>query len=285
KTKIGLTDFAVTSSESAGKAEESEAEQKEVADSECGVNEEEMPKAVTNTVESSAEEHIFGEEGIDSDRAESRLINVKQQFKLMADELCKTEDPQDVLAAVLSVLYGDKLDKSRYGKIQQHGKIADQVRLYIQLGRRDGYNPKVLADYFSKMLHIPGRMVDRIDISNNFSLVSLPKEAAKKALDLAKRNSSIPHMHVDVKDSDAAGFGPKKGGRGGRGRGGDFGGRRDGRGGFGGNRDRHADRERGFGGRERNHGRPNVHTPTERAPRTGSAGLYKQKKSGKAERF
>ena len=286
KTKIGLSDFAETPAETAGAAEESEAAQNEDAGSECSASEEEMPKAVTNTVESAAEDHIFGESGIDLDRAESRLINVKQQFKLMADELCKTEDPQDVLAAVLSVLYGDKLDKSRYGKIQQHGKIADQVRLYIQLGRRDGYNPKVLADYFSKMLHIPGRMVDRIDISNNFSLVSLPKEAAKKALELAKKNSSIPHMHVDVKDSDSAGFGSKKGGRGGHGRSGDFGGKRSGKGGFGGrDRDRHSDRDRGFGGRERNHARPNVHTPTERAPRTGSAGLYKQKKSVKAERF
>ena len=79
---------------------------------------------------------------------------------------------------------------------------------------------------------------------------------------------------------------PREMRRGGHGRGGDFGGKHGGKGGFGGrDRDRHSDKERGFGGRDRNHGRPNVHTPTERAPRTGSAGLYKQKKSAKAERF
>lgn len=220
---------------------------------------------------------------------ESTLISVAEQFTAMADELCQNNEAKDVLAAVLSVLYNDKLDKSRYGKIQSHGKMADQVRLYIQVGRRDGYNPKGIADYFSKMLHIPGRMVDRIDISSNFSLVSLPKDAARKALELAKKNQNVPHMHVDVKEGGFGDddFGVKRGGRGGhggrsRGHGdGGFGRSNSGRG-FGGGRERDRKERGSF---DKKHGRPNVHTPTERTPRTGSAGLYKQKKSGKAERF
>lgn len=220
---------------------------------------------------------------------ESTLISVAEQFTAMADELCQNNEAKDVLAAVLSVLYNDKLDKSRYGKIQSHGKMADQVRLYIQVGRRDGYNPKGIADYFSKMLHIPGRMVDRIDISSNFSLVSLPKDAARKALELAKKNQNVPHMHVDVKEGGFGGddFGVKRGGRGGhggrsRGHGdGGFGRSNSGRG-FGGGHERDRKERGSF---DKKHGRPNVHTPTERTPRTGSAGLYKQKKSGKAERF
>ncbi|MCR5494478.1 MAG: DEAD/DEAH box helicase [Treponema sp.] len=214
------------------------------------------------------------------------LLKAEGKFEAFAEELCKNNDAKEVLAAVLSFIYKDKLDSSKYGKIQSHGKIADQVRLYIQLGRRDGYNPKGLADYFSKMLHIPGRMVDRIDISSNFSLVSLPKEAAKKALDLAKRNQNVPHMHVDTKDSFSGDFGGRRGSgrkRGGFG-GGDFGGRRS-SGKFYGGKDRNDRGDRSFSSRDRNHGRPNVHTPTERAPRTGSAGLYKQKKSAKSERF
>lgn len=214
------------------------------------------------------------------------LLKAEGKFEAFAEELCKNNDAKEVLAAVLSFIYKDKLDSSKYGKIQSHGKIADQVRLYIQLGRRDGYNPKGLADYFSKMLHIPGRMVDRIDISSNFSLVSLPKEAAKKALDLAKRNQNVPHMHVDTKDSFSGDFGGRRGSgrkRGGFG-GGDFGGRRS-SGKFYGGKDRNDRGDRSFSSRDRNHGRPNVHTPTERAPRTGSAGLYKQKKSAKNERF
>ncbi len=224
------------------------------------------------------------------------LIAVQEQFRTMADALCAEHDAKDVLAAILSVMYKDKLDKSRYGKIQAQGKTSDQVRLYIQLGRRDGYNPRVLADYFSRMLHIPGRLVDRIDISANFSLVSLPKEAAKRALELAKHGQDVPHMHVDIREGEGSDEG--RGGRGFRGRGGrgSFGGGR--RGSFGAkagsfeerrerDRDRgFRERDRGFGGHAKERGnRPNVHTPTERSERSGSAGLYKRKKSGKAERF
>lgn len=210
-----------------------------------------------------------------------------EEFSKMAEELVSEKDAKDVLASVLSVLYGEKLNKSRYGRIAQHGSIADQVRLYIQIGRRDGYNPRSVADYFSKMLHIPGRMVDRIDISSNFTLVSLPKEAAKRALELAKQNQNVPHMHIDIKEGGDFSEGRGRGSRGGRGRGGFGGGagRRGGRdrGSFRGFEGKGRDKSEDRGGKGRS--RPNVHTQTERSVRAGSAGLYKQKKSGKAERF
>ena len=210
-----------------------------------------------------------------------------EEFSKMAEELVSEKDAKDVLASVLSVLYGEKLNKSRYGRIARHGSIADQVRLYIQIGRRDGYNPRSVADYFSKMLHIPGRMVDRIDISSNFTLVSLPKEAAKRALELAKQNQNVPHMHIDIKEGVDFSEGRGRGSRGGRGRGGFGGGagRRGGRdrGSFRGFEGKGRDKSEDRGGKGRS--RPNVHTQTERSVRAGSAGLYKQKKSGKAERF
>lgn len=210
------------------------------------------------------------------------LKKVPHIYEKMAEELCSLQEPEKILASVLSVMYGNSLDRSRYGKLSARADSSNQVRIYVQLGRRDGYSAKDLADYFSQMLHIPGRMVDRIDISSNFSLVSLPKEAAKKALALAQNSRSVPHMHIDIKESESS-RSRRGGGRrdfGGRGRG--FGGESDSRRRDFGRRDgfeRHEGRKRdSFKQRSR---RPNVHTPTERA---GSAGLYKQKKS-KAERF
>ena len=60
------------------------------------------------------------------------------------------------------------------------------------------------------MLHIPGRMVDDIDVAQQFSLVSLPVASAKKAIELSKSNKKLPHMHFDVKEE---GRGSRKGGR------------------------------------------------------------------------
>ena len=236
--------------------------------------------------EKESSEKTVEETTVQASVSSSVLKSVPSQFTQMAQELCQDNDPQEVLAGVLSVMYGNTLDKSRYGRIQQHGNLSNQVRLYVQLGRRDGYNPKAMADYFSKMLRIPGRMVDRIDISTNFTLVSLPKEAAKKALELAKSNRNIPHMHVDVKEGDFSdsGFGSR--GRGGKKRSFKERGFKDGNFSENGSKRDYSDKK-SFGSRKdfsKGRNRPNVHVQTERSPRAGSAGLYKQKKT-KAERF
>jgi len=218
----------------------------------------------------------------DTNLQKPALIKADAQFAEMAKELCKDNDAEDVLAAVMSVLYGTSLDVSRYGKIARQkgeagrnrvsfGGAGDQVRLYVQMGRRDGYGPREIADYFSDLLHIPGRFVDRIDMAANFTLLSLPADSAKKALELSKRGGDVPHIHVDSK---SGGF-EKKSRSSFRGDGESFGGKKK------------AGRfERSAGGfnekKFKSHGRPNVHTPTERS---GSAGLYRRKSSGRAERF
>ena len=217
----------------------------------------------------------------DTDLQKTALIKADAQFAEMAKELCKDNDAEDVLAAVMSVLYGTSLDVSRYGKIARQkgeagrnrvsfGESGDQVRLYVQMGRRDGYGPREIADYFSDLLHIPGRFVDRIDMAANFTLLSLPVDSAKKALELSKRGGDVPHIHVDSK---SVGF-EKKPRSSFRGDGESFGGKK---------KSGRFERSGGFGEKKfKSHGRPNVHTPTERS---GSAGLYRRKSSGKAERF
>ena len=218
----------------------------------------------------------------DAEVQKTALIKADAQFAEMAKELCKDNDAEDVLAAVMSVLYGTSLDVSRYGKIVRQkgetgrnrasfGEAGDQMRLYVQMGRRDGYGPREIADYFSDLLHIPGRFVDRIDMAANFTLLSLPADSAKKALELSKRGGDVPHIHVDSK---SGGF-EKKSRSSFRSTGESFGGKKKA-----GRFERSAG---GFGEKKfRAHGRPNVHTPTERS---GSAGLYRRKSSGRAERF
>lgn len=227
---------------------------------------------------------------------EPHIKNAAPEFAKMAEELCRNDEAADVLAAVLEVMYGKKLDRRRYGRIdsfksaKEGGKgksrergrererdddmdRGDQKRLYIQLGRRDGYNAREIADYFSDMLHIPGKMVDRIDVTTSFSLVSLPTAEANRMLSLAEHDSTIPHIHVDTKPA---------GGRGGRHRGGDRperGGREE----FG--RSRSRDFARGEFGRDsrrdsdgfrRSKTRANVHTATERS---GSSSYKKSRKA------
>ena len=125
-----------------------------------------------------------------------------EKFQNLAQEICKDQDPQAVVASLLTIMYGEKLSPKHYGKIstKDMGPHGDQLRIFVSLGKKDGYRARELADYFSNLLHIPGRMVDDIDVAQQFSLVSLPAASAKKAVELSRSNKKLPHMHIDVKE-------------------------------------------------------------------------------------
>jgi ATP-dependent RNA helicase DeaD len=221
-----------------------------------------------------------------NDTAMPGIIQPQPVFTEMAEKLCDGQDAVDILAAVLSVTYGKSLDKSHYGKISSAGGESSnsrrQIRLYVQLGRRDGYNPRRIADYFSDLLDIPGRMVDQIDVASNFSLVSLPSSAGTRALDLSRKNKSVAHMHIDSKSAD---FVPRDNdpGRSGRSRNSrrytDY---NEAESNFSRGKRKYERGDSGFkaGGRKSYHTRPNVHTPTHRS---GNAGLYRRKYSESGE--
>ncbi len=223
------------------------------------------------------------------------------KYKKLAQELSQGNNPEDILAGLLSVFYGEKLSSKHYGRIstKEFGPKGNQMRIFVSLGKQDGYRAKEIASYFSELLHIPSRMVDDIDVAQQFSLVSLPLASAKKALELSKSNHKIPHMHIDEKTE---GRGSRKGGNSGSYGNGSFAGRRnrpeglenDGGKRNGDRRSRDGSRDRRDVGREngrfkegRSKGaRPNVHNQTERSSsrKTGGASLYK-KSSPKVERF
>ena len=196
-------------------------------------------------------------------------------FNDLAASLCQNQDPQQVLAGLLATVYGEQLSPKHYGKINSVSSTprGDQLRIFVSLGKKDGYRAKEIADYFSELLHIPGRLVDDIDVAQQFSLLSLPVASARKAIEMSKSNRKLPHMHIDEKEG---GRGPRRP----RNEESDFG------------APRHRDRNRSERpGRENTRGRvkgsrPNVHAQTERSSsrKSGGASLYK-KGNKKVERF
>ena len=136
------------------------------------------------------------------DNSTTVLRPTPEKFTGLAAEICKDQDAQAVVASLLSIMYGEKLSPKHYGKIstKDMGPRGDQTRIFVSLGKKDGYRARELADYFSNLLHIPGRMVDDIDVAQEFSLVSLPAASAKKAIEMSRKNKKLPHMHLDVKE-------------------------------------------------------------------------------------
>ena len=158
-------------------------------------------------IENQAEEHIESEEEVKNQNDDETLqVNQKllnQKFVDLAHDLIQNQNPEEVLAGLLSILYGDKLSSKHYGKISQTKDFSpkgDQMRVFISLGKKDGYRAREIAEYFSNMLHIPGRLVDQIDVAQQFSLVNLPAASAKKAVEMSKNDKRLPHMHLDMKE-------------------------------------------------------------------------------------
>ncbi len=218
-------------------------------------------------------------------------------FDKLAEELCNGQNPSEVVASLLAANYGSLLSKSRYGKIgsyssergrdrgerglrrergSRRGEFVvrdDQLRLYVQMGWDDGYNPRKIADFFHDLLGVPSRKVDAIDMADKFCLLSLPSDDGRRAIELSERDRSLPHMHLDTKvtgaglesrDSFSRERGSRRGGRDrSRSRDRGFGHDRD----FGGRKDRERKSSRG------SFGRSSVHTATQRS---GSSSFFKK---------
>lgn len=226
-----------------------------------------------------------------------KLPRLRKQYVQLAEELTENYPAEEMLARVLQLHFGKQLDGSRYGsiaKIRPRGRDGeravggrsgrsgnvrisdadfagkDQVRLYVQMGRRDGFGAREISVWFSQLLHIPQRLVDRIDVAQDFCLVSLPANLARDVLERSQKDRSLPHMHVDVKESGGEGRDGMRDSRNGRGW------RRD-------RNDRREDRfeksargekksKKSFNGR----GVPGIERRSDE--KTGNASLYKKKK-------
>ncbi len=150
-----------------------------------------------------SEENQISPEYQSENKSENKVEN--PTFAKMAQILCEERDPMQVLSEVLALSYGKSLDPARYGEITPL-KVFNQgrqIRLYVQMGRKDGYSPKDIANYFSKLLKIPQRMVDRIDLSEKFVLVSLPYQVGMDLIVRAKKDKSLPSMHIDSKEAQS----------------------------------------------------------------------------------
>lgn len=207
-------------------------------------------------------------------------------FTKLAEELCSGQNPEEVVASLLAATYGKELSKNRYGKITmiaskergsrggRGGEISDnQMRIYVQLGWDDGYNPRKIADFFHDLLGVPGRKVDAIDMADKFSLLTLPLRDAQKAIAMSEKDKSLPHMHQDTKVSRDSFGSEGRRDRGSRRRDSDFEGHNSDRR----RRDKDSGRqERGFSkekSKNSSHSRERVHTSTKR---NSKAAIFKK---------
>ena len=108
-----------------------------------------------------------------------------QDYLDMAKGILATQQPDVALAALFQMAYKSDLDVNSYPEVRSFS--VDRVgssRLFIALGRRDGFTPRKLIDYICEKGTIRGRDIDDVAVLDEFSFITVPYQEATRLLDV-----------------------------------------------------------------------------------------------------
>lgn len=202
----------------------------------------------------------------------------------MAEELLGNYSAEVALSSLLKLAFKNELDESNYPEIRRIDvDRRGTARLFIAMGKNEGYTPKTVVDLLKKVCGIPDVKINNVMVMETGSFATIPYADAEGAIrklnclssddstvaEIAKEDKNAPSN--DSFGGDRGGFGDGGRGRGRRpsGGGGNGSPRKSGGSGFGGN---------GGGGDFK---RPNKRNSSDRPSRPSSGGGFKGPRGGK----
>lgn len=113
----------------------------------------------------------------------------------MAKELLSELDPEIALAALMRLAFKNELDESNYPEIRRIDvDRRGTARLFIGLGKNDGYRPKMIVELLNRECGIPQQKIDDVKCMDDFSFASIPFQDAEAAL---KKLNSLRELAND----------------------------------------------------------------------------------------
>ena len=109
----------------------------------------------------------------------------------VADRLVENTNPRDVVAALLKMHYESDFDLSKYRDITEQTRETrfaskwgqgGQTRLFVALGRREGYTGRSLLEMISKESGVEWRDIDDLKMMDDFSFISVSSSNAEKII-------------------------------------------------------------------------------------------------------
>lgn len=101
----------------------------------------------------------------------------------MAHELIGDLDPQVALASLLRLAFKNVLDEGNYPEVRRIDvDRRGTARLFIALGKNDGYRPRMIVDMLKEECGIPDQKIDDVKCMDDFSFATIPFEDAEKAM-------------------------------------------------------------------------------------------------------
>jgi len=125
-------------------------------------------------------------------------------YSQIADQIIEgLEEPKEVIAILLQRLYGKAFDEQAYRDFSENNSSSDRfgkerggerrstpsgrVRLFVALGKKDGYTPRRLVSFFEDETNTASRLIDDIAIMESYSFMTVPAEEADRILKHFKR--------------------------------------------------------------------------------------------------
>ena len=117
------------------------------------------------------------------------------KYTKIACDLCDNYNPVDVVAALMKMQFDKEmsfnytnnvLEAPAAFKEAKNGSFKNgnkkDVRLFFSIGKRDKLSVKALVKFIAETAGVSGKKVNKIDILENFSFVSVDKEIADKVI-------------------------------------------------------------------------------------------------------
>ena len=123
---------------------------------------------------------------------------IKKYFKQWTDELLEEHSSVDIISAVLEQSFGKELDEKNYLKLSSQNRRGERpaverdgtTRLFIAKGKKNLTTKKSIIDFIVKKTNIKQRVIDHIEIHDNFSFITVPFAEAEIILEKFKKNRS-----------------------------------------------------------------------------------------------
>ncbi len=117
-----------------------------------------------------------------------------------AKQLLGEYNPTEILAALLSTSFKDKLDPQNYNDIlspahassRRSKKQEDDVRLFVALGKKDKMNPEKLVKLIASRAPVKSRQIRDVQVMDKFSFVTVPFNKAEKIVGLFQAKGQRP---------------------------------------------------------------------------------------------
>jgi len=109
------------------------------------------------------------------------------KYLILANELCENNNPVEVVATLMKMQF-DKEMSFDYSKNALEAPSSNDVRLFFSIGKRDKLTPKALVTYITERANISGKKVNKVDILESFSFVTVDKDVSQKVLEACSGN-------------------------------------------------------------------------------------------------